>query len=466
MIIKINEIFNILKKYKDYIILSLVIISCLFKFQVTSFLFMSIYIINFISDRNKMINYCYILFLICSNIGGVLFIELSKESFYLYEIAQNTSQANSLSSIILAHVMTLEAIKFFEKRYSSKFKNVQFKFDIKLMKYAGIALTILMLAMFLKVIDKPFYALGYDRFAYQKNILSGFEMKLGSALIWVTPLFYILIKNKQKTIGILGILLFNIYFFWIGHKFSVFFMAVQLGFIALVDNIDYMYLKKYTNVLIISFIIMISAVMFQSTVVQGRSFTDNIEYLRVRLAQQGQLWWAVYKEEEYHDFHLEEAKKELDAFFVLHEDNDLKHKLGMFKVMRLVAPEEIVEAKIEQGSRYAYSTQANILYYFNYLILLIFSVLLGLGMAFITNLLINYIRKNDLIGIVLISKLWITYVRMFSNSDFDTIFSIENLIIIAILISMNILQRKGLLEYFKQGEFPGLSVDKWKVKRG
>ena len=443
LIIDKNKIY--LKEVKSYLIILLMILTCIFKLEILAFILMAIYILDYINDKEFMIKYAYVIFLICSNIGGVLAIELSKSSFYLYEIAQMTYQSGALGPIILAQMITLEGIKIFERKYGKKVKCNKFCFTGKSIKYICIGIIFIISIMLLKVINKPFFMFGYDRFAYQKDILSSIEIKIGNMLLWLSPLFYILIKNKNKKLGILGIILFNFYFFWIGHKFSLFFMGFQLGFIVLVDNIDYINLKKYFTKLIKIFVVMIVAVSFQSIVVQGRSFSENIDYFKVRLAQQGQLWWGVYKEDNYHNLHLDEAKKEAELFFTLKEDEKLKYNLGMFKVMRLVAPNSIVDAKINQGSRYAYSTQASILYYFNYPILIVFNLFLGIGLAYITNLFIKYINEKNVIGVILLAKLWVTYTRMLSNSDFDTIFSLENVVIIFILIFIKILPRKKLI---------------------
>lgn len=426
---------------KNFTILCL-ILSYILKLDLISILLFIIYILNYLKNKEIVIKYAYVLFLIASNIGGVFVIELSKSPFYLYEIAQMSSKESTLAAIILVHVLCLEGIKFIENNYSYKIKNTKFYFHIRYVKFIGLIFIILMSLMLAKVIAKPFFILGYERFAYQKNILSGIEITLGNMLIWVSPIFYLLLREKNKLIGLLGIIIFNIYFFWIGHKFSVFFMGIQLGFIVLLEKIDYDKLNKYIIKLGTIFFMMITIVLYQSSIVHGRSITENIDYLKGRLAQQGQLWWAVYKEDEYREMHLEDAKKETEIFFKINPDSNLKYNLGMFKVMRLVTNDKIVDAKINQGSRYAYSTQANILYYFNYPVLLVFSYILGIGIAYITNLLIRYINQKNIIGILVISKLWITYIRMLSNSDFDTIFSLENIITILILIYFNRIPRK------------------------
>lgn len=433
-------------KNVDYFIKKIILL-CLFicyilKLDLISVLLFGIYMLNYLKNKQIIIKYAYVLFLICSNIGGVLVIELSKTSFYLYEIAQMTSSQNSLAPIILVQVLCLEGIGFIEDKYSHKIKNTKFYFPSKSIKYTAIIFIALIGIMLARVITKPFFILGYDRFAYQKNILSGIEITIGNMLMWVSPIFYMLLREKNKLIGVIGILLFNIYFFWIGHKFSVFFMCFQLGFIVLVESINYNEINKYIIKLGSVFFIMITIVLFQSSIVQGRTLNGNMEYLKVRLAQQGQLWWAVYKEEEYRNIHIEDANKEAELFFKIKSDESLKYNLGMFKVMRLVTPDNIVDAKINQGSRYAYSTQASILYYFNYPILLIFNYILGIGIAYLTNLLIFYINQKNIIGVLLISKLWITFIRMLSNSDFDTIFSLENIITIVILIYFQNIPRR------------------------
>lgn len=439
-----------------YVSLILVLISVVFKLELISLFAFFAYMITLLYDKVILVKYIYIIFLIGTNVFGVYSIEYS--SLFLYEIEQHTQKAYSLAPIILLHLIFLETIFLFENNrdrinFLPELKglstNIKEKltwifnavFNAKIIQIISIIGSLILVVLFILVIDKPYFKLGIDRFAYKDQILSFYEYKIGNLLLYFMPIFYLAFRSN-KIVGLLPILLFNLYFLWIGHKFSIFIMGLQLGLLVIVHYLTIERLNKFVLRIGLIFGVLILGVFIQNAVVHGIKLEENANYIKSRLAQQGQLWWGVFKEEEYHKLHLKEAKLETELFFEKNADNDEKRfDLGMYKVMRLVAPEERVEFKIDQGSRYAYSTQANLLYYFNYPILIILTIFMALGFAVITTSLQNSIITNNFINIILLSKLYITYVRFLSNSDFHTIFSLENVFIIVIVVLINFLYK-------------------------
>lgn len=414
----------------------LCIIGLIFNLQILSIFSFVLYIIFLFSNNKKFfLIYLYIIFQVATNIIGVFTIEYSE--IYLYEIEQWSMQANSLPSIILVHMIFLETLNLCDKFWIQN-KEEKIRFSKGVINLITFVTILILLFLFIKVINKPYFILGYDRFAYQKYILTSIDEKLGNLTLYFVPLFYMSYKFNKK-LGITAIFIFYLYFFWIGHKFSIFFMAFQLGMLVIYQYLDAKRINKYLLMIVLTLTLFVITVMIQNVLVYDISWKQNFDYLKSRLAQQGQLWWGVYKEKECHRLHLEEARKEVDLFFKLGADNNpQKYNLGMYKVMRLVAPDYRVDFKISQGSRYAYSTQANLLYYFNYPILIVLTIIMGVFFYFITRLLIKSVMANNFISVILLSKFYINYVRFLTNSDFYTIFSLETLLILSVVLIVNL----------------------------
>jgi hypothetical protein len=405
------------------------LMSVIFNIPILGILSAIVYLVNLIKEKDILINYFYIIFLILTNILGVYVIEYSS-MIYLYEIEQKSFNAGALAPILFVHLIFIETLLIAHKYKKTNFKNISKVFSANTINLVTLVVTVVITLLFIKVLNKPYFNLGYDRFAYQKNILSDLEIKIGNLLFYFTPLFYISYKSNKK-LGIIALILFNLYFIWIGHKFSIFIMGFQLGVLFITNYLNSKDLNKYLIRIGLIIIFLFTAVSVQNFLIRDANFNENTNYFKSRLAQQGQLWWGIYKNEESSKLHLNEASKELNLFFTPGAESSIERfDLGMYKVMKIVAPPERVEFKINQGSRYSYSTQANLLYYFNYPILIVFTILMAYILYLITNLLIKSLIQWNFINIVLFSKLYINYIRFLTNGDFYTIFSLETIFIL------------------------------------
>ncbi|WP_340084363.1 DUF6418 domain-containing protein [Siminovitchia sp. FSL H7-0308] len=424
------------------------ILACLIHSNILAIASFVIYLFYiFIKDKKFILKYFYVVFLVTTNILGVFIIESTY--LYLFEVGQWTSKANSLGPIVIVHLLFLETLFFVDGIYKNKQANLitRKSFSDTFFILAAVFSIAILFYLFLKVIDKPYFIFEYDRFAYQQNILSPLDAKLGNLFLYLMPIFYFLLIKYRK-LGLIVIALYNIYFIWIGHKFSIFIMAFQIGLLAVYQYIPTNKLRGYIVKVGIVMSLFIGIVTIQNVLVRDFSIENNIAYLQQRLAQQGQLWWAVYKEKEFHEMHLAEAGEELSLFFKPKADeNEKAFDLGMFKIMKLVAPENIVQFKIQQDSRFAFSTQSSILYYFNYPTLLLMTILIAALFSVLTNTLIQYINEGNFINTILLSKLYITYVRFISNSDFHTIFSLEVICILFLIAFVNLLLKLRRRKY-------------------
>ncbi|HFR3771733.1 TPA: DUF6418 domain-containing protein, partial [Streptococcus suis] len=167
----------------------------------------------------------------------------------------------------------------------------------------------------------------------------------------------------------------------------------------------------------------------------GRNISSTINYFLIRLSQQGQLWWGVFRLDFENESHIGEALLEAKSFFKV-GIGELQYDLGMFKVMKLVAPIQLVNSKIAQGSRYAAANPAILYYYFGVPLTLIFRSIYAVLIAKLSKDILTSFRMKDIVTLCISCKFLTVLVRSFSNADFHTIFSLENLILLSVMFFM------------------------------
>jgi hypothetical protein len=404
----------------------------------------------FFWDKRFFLGYGYIIFYILTNIVGVFLIETN--DLFLSELNIRSENHNSLLLLSVAHMLFIEAIRFLYLKNNQSFiykstKTIQFfNFEVTKKKVLAISLIIISLTftiMFLMVIDKPYFRVKLDRFLYKEKYLTDLSDKISNLSLYFSVfigMYFLHAKNKN---AIPLVFLIFIYLFWIGHKFSSF---IVIAFIMALPFIYSVTKEKLNRILTGGFIlisILVLIVSMQSFVVYKRDFKENNMYFMARLAQQGQLWWATYGLDESHKTHFKEVKDETKTYFKVNVPEETLYNSGIYKIMKLTTPEEIFEQKIYvKKSRYAYSTQATIFYYFNTVGLLIFSLLSGFLYYFITRKLLYHIANFDILPALLYTRLFVILNRVLMQSDFNKLFSYEVITIICILSFYSYFQKK------------------------
>lgn len=448
-----------LKKFHGLLFLLLLTIFSIFQSVINYsnpylilFIFIAYLAIVFFYEKRFFISYGYIIFYIITNVAGVFLIETSQ--FHLSELNTQTSNNQSLLLIVIAHIVFIETIRLlylsndqtFEINSDSRVKLFQFEMSkARVLQLILIVIFFVFLVLFFMVIDKPFFKVKLDRFLYEEKYLTGFTNKVSNLSLYFSVFvgMYFLHNKDKKAIIVLLLMVF--YLVWIGHKFS---SLVVIAFVTVLPFI-YSMSKQWMNRIIIGGIalvlLLLSLVTVQSFFVYNRDFSENSMYIKARLAQQGQLWWATYGNEEAKKTHVNDLEDELKTYFRLHVSEDVLYNSGIYKIMKLTTPEDIVHQKIYvKKSRYAYSTQASIFYYFNGLGLLIFSVISAVAYYFINKNLIGHIFNFNIIPALLYTRLFVVINRVLMQSDFDKIFSLEVILIIIVLVIYSQVKKRNL----------------------
>lgn len=402
----------------------------------------------YISHKKFFLIFIFMIIYMASNILGVYVIEINP-NMYLNELLKFSSNNNSLFLIIIYHMLFTEVLRYLYKKFS--FSDIQYDTkNLKLIKLVGIAILLLVVILFVNVIKNPYFLLGVDRFFYEEYYLNSFIVKINNIVFYLLPITTCLIlysKNKiDLLIGYTTISFFSLYLIWIGHKFSMlliigYFILLGLNFM-INDKMINKYLGRFFSIIAVLLIL----VLVQSSIVYDRDKDENLNYLNARLAQQGQLWWAIYGNESKQKTIDKNLNDEVKTFYQIKDNENNRLNAGMYKVMREVIPENLFLQKIySKKSRYAYSTPASIYFYFGAIGMLVFSIISAVAYFLIIKTLLNAVVNRQIITMIISGRLLFLSHFVLMQSDFDKIFSIEILFILLFFVMKYLIVHKRII---------------------
>lgn len=407
----------------------------------------SIYLLySFFYRINYFLFNILLIIYIFSNVIGVFLIEMFNKKIYLVELALVGEQIGSIPLLVISHILFLEIAYFIFDKYNKKLK---FKYVYK--KNIIINFLLLFFIMILVYLCFEVFKDGtslshhVNKFQYQQKFMSFIELKL-SNLLWSFPIIlgYLFFQKYKKNSLIIYILV-NIYFIFIGQKFSFFIIGFYYFFLNKINTINKTNKKIF---FIISFLSLslIFLVLFQykNNYLQ-KSWEEIFIHFFGRIAQQGQLWWATYiKTVNKNILNFNEIIDELKLMICKKEELILK--TGIYKIMFLVAPEDIVRGAYNRGVRYAFSTQASFLYYFSWIGLLLMQSIYGFIYGFILKKLKECLEKNKIITLIILSKVYLYANQFYLQSDFYKILSIKMFLVYVVIFLVSKLEEKYCIE--------------------
>lgn len=454
---------NTNKKTKSLILSSLTFISLfLINFGLNNslntslnMLTLSIFIIYliylYLVNKRFILVFSFIIFYISSNIYGIYAIETS--TFKLNELGIYSYPTGSLLLITFAHFVFVQTLLFMDSLRKKELRLSEVKTFIslgnvsvsnyKLIEAINNFTILLCLILMSRVLTHPSFSVGLDRFLYAQVYLSGVWDKAPMLLIILIPfsvMSYLRTKSKKSIFAIFLILL---YLLWIGNKFGSF---IIIAYIISLPFIYYFSEKRMKNIFfygLILGILLFATTTLQSMFVYNRSFSENITYINQRVAQQGQLWWKTYDSEKNTLSKLNEISDETDTYFKMNTNNAESYNHGIYKIMRITTPISVFNHKIYTlHSRYAYSTQASIYYYFKGTGLIIFSIISAMLYYLLiinfTSSMLNY----RIIETVIYTRLFSIANNVLLQSDFDKLFAFDTLFLTSALFLVVVVRKK------------------------
>lgn len=210
---------------------------------------------------------------------------------------------------------------------------------------------------FARVITKPAFLLGVDRFKYGSQYLTGFWSSATRWLGYLVVIPLIAIRMKQIPLSVANIGIYCMYMLWTGNKFGAFFSLLCMVMYAFYDKLYALGrqgLSKLLAVLVFIMALLVAGTVSIEVVTHG---FDPVQYLAGRTAQQGQLWWKVYGTYEPASGFVEletETREQIEG--LLQDKTDTSQNIGsqygIYKIMYLSTDTGTVGIKLASGSRY------------------------------------------------------------------------------------------------------------------
>lgn len=302
----------------------------------------------------------------------------------------------------------------------------------------------------------PAVALGVDRFEYARNF-SAVPSQIITLLRCLMFVSVLAIRFGKRGVGVAGVALYVVYLYWIGTKFGGYLQVVATFLLVYADKISAddvsraaaAIKKNLLTALIVLAAIVAFAVWYQTSV----SDLGVAEYLSSRLAQQGQLWWGTF--ELWRDGALDrDLSVELAGLF---DDGSTEEMVGarhgIYGIMYLCAPQDVIDAKLARGSTYTAVGHAVMLSYFGSVGCVAYSLAAAALVAAVTRGLTHPVDDWQVFSIVLWGRLYFLVSSAFSMFDFAAFVSAFSLASYAVLICVWLLRLDGALR--ERGASPG-----------
>ena len=411
-----------------------------------------------VKRRTVFLKYFFLIFGSSWQIISVFAVE--NTNMYMPNLKQISYRTGSFFPLVLVNIIAFSFLLCIEARKKTNIKSAtQFVKFLPFKKYkAGdykrrtryrlyaVAIGLLALVFVLDISRQNYYTSGAsDRF-YYSLALKAITYSFYGYLLFLYPILTInAYKNgKAKPLWIFTFL-YGLYILLIGQKFGPF---VQIFYFLLLTYYlpfkEELVKKYYKKILMGIFVILALGLIFslwQMSLEKG-SIGAGLEQLRNRIFNgQGDIWWGIYSKYSSEGLHIGEISDEFAAFG---NSNILQYdrNYGIYKMMKLVAPNSVVLYYSQRGARFTASTDASIYYYFGLFGLILFRMVLMIVAKFLVDHIVKACKKSHGLEAVLYVWLMTHYLNLYSMSSFDLPFSKSAILCYLLLLCLHFYYRK------------------------
>lgn len=403
----------------------------------------------FVQNLQFALKYIHYIIFLSLNLIGVFIID--NNDIFLNELKVRSFDSDAFLPIVLIHFAFLIFLLLINKpillNSDKETKVVDITINSRsvmnvILTVLGIVLAAMTLFLFAKAVSKPAFMLGYDRFEYSRAYITGSWEKTNKYISWFLPIIPLLLINNKKRLGWGILATYAVYQFLIGNKFGIFLslLIMLTPYFYARFNLNNVTRKTVLGVLLIIAVLgcgLVLVLFIFHRLTYGYSFNDFKLYLYQRIAQQGQMWWAVYGKSRNMPWHVREIFDEVVGFWGIDTSSPHKMDFGIYKMMQYVTPYETYIAKILSGSRYTTSTCASIYYYFKFWGFIFFLPLSACVLSYCVNWYWRALYSNEIIGVIVSWTMIGRIATIYTMSEFQMIFNLKYLIIFIIAVCID-----------------------------
>lgn len=384
--------------------------------------------------------YFYLLFTVFFMITSLILCEFS--SVYLSEIKETSHYVGSIPLLMLTYYVFFTVLNYgdglFEKNNNQTINTdeITSQKSKSAINYLCFIADIAFLYLFISVFNTPSFIIGVDRFTYSMFYLNNYSKMFrflnNYAQLIMIPCILAIIYGK-KVLGIVGLILYSLFMFWIGNKSGPFVSMISVFFMIssrknAKDN------KKKSNTMVMILIVLALVLLCYFAL----SFTvDNGDVKQVfanRFAAQGQLWWKTYKLTN-GEAHYSQLINEFSGVFEGSSSivENVGANYGIYHIMYLCAPKNIVDAKLLTGSRYTEAGYATSFYCLGFIGPILFSIIAAISISYIENNFIKSIYTNQIFKAAIILRFFFLATTTLSMGVYSSYFDKVSLVSYAYL---------------------------------
>lgn len=402
----------------------------------------------------------YLFFFVMIAWGGLSVFVIDNFKLYLPNLLTFSTYSYAFAPLMIAEETFFVAIFFLEHgNNGEKITKIISSTDNHIRKRPSgsydliykeiIFLAIIISAVFVvEIISKNYYLSGYaTRFDYQLNT-HVISFSFFGFLPFFIPFFALYSNKKMGTISITVFILFYLsYLILIGQKFTPFFQTLCLLLICYIIPFKYNYIKnnykKILKCLVVGAGLFIFFSWIQMVIERESIELGSLQLFNRLFNGQGDVWWGIYSRYTGAGIHISEIGDELNALSSS-SIGQANYNFGIYKMMRLIAPDPVIQSYASKGARFTNSTNASVYYYFGIWGLILFSLLKAIILHYITNkIILCCVKGEGFMAMVwcFLRDYWISFCFM---SAFDLLFRKTPLLFILIVFCSYIVKHRKL----------------------
>lgn len=434
--------------YVAFLLISILQIPLGFIFNmshVSLFTFLLFIIYAYIKKQIIVFTYVWYFILAVLSVIGVFACETTQVS--LYEISRFGHYSNSITTIVTFYMLFFIPIITSNDRSTKEIKGFTQPYS-KTIATVGLIVGILLELYIVSIIyDKPYFSLGYNRTEYSSAILSTTANQIKGWLPFFIPCAIIVYQRISKIAPLCYFLILMFIYFWVGDKFGTYFFAIAVIINCVISTYDEsnfnipreVLIRRFVFAIILFAFFLFAIGLFQRIVLYGNTLDQYYEFLSARLAQQGQIWWAIFDDTVANGVSISELPESFLAAFSQTTARAAPYA-GQWKMMLMASNfAEIAVVRVAAGMPYTTTTQATLFYYFSWISLL-FAPVLGYMCKTIIDAIQAAMRGDDCLVTMLLIKISIAFNALYTASELSAFFLPTN---IAVFILLFILTRKS-----------------------
>ena len=231
-----------------------------------------------------------------------------------------------------------------------------------------------------------------------------------------------------------------LYNFLIGQKFGPFMQVFHVLLITWFVPFKLEYLnrnfKRFIRIIIFAGVIFILFSWWQMSLERGGA-QNGLEQLFNRISNgQGDVWWGIYSSFSKEPIHIKELSDELGAFSSSGLQQ-INYNFGIYKMMRLIAPSNVLQYYANRGARFSSSTTASLFYYFGFPGTIVIKLGLYYLMYYLTNKIVDMCKNQRWIEATMYMWLFTHFTRVNNMSEFDLVVSRSAIMCYLVLLFMH-----------------------------